>query len=484
MVVYFSGPVINHSTWMLRATAWVIVVALLVNGCVFLWPRYKSLNLDAASDGLGGILVVVEDENEAYGQRIDSEGNLRWGDGVKLNTFTCRYPPRVTGDGSGGAFIVWTEAEKKDEGYSNRVTYIQKVTPDGEVLWGQGGKLVSGSSLPFVVPDGSGGAIIVQRRTEIRLWRIDSEGNHMWGEKGVTVCTTRGTGSSDLVVLADGKGGAIVAWVDNREGGPRDDIYAQRVSPEGEIMWQEDGIPVSVPCYGQNILQIASDGSDGAIVAWKYNSRDPNEYKVHAQRLSPDGEKLWREEGVQVNASPIQRPGLKMASDGAGGAIIVWHPSVSGGNFTANEGFLQGLRAQRVDSEGELQWPEEARIFVNVNVTSRVGAFGYMGAAGVVADGSGGAIVIGYFQSKGPLPRAQRLSPDGELLWKVGGVQLFPVPRAKTYEHLQVMSDGSGGAAIVAEAGNRDAYSEKIYAQRIDSEGDPLWKDREIQVYP
>ncbi len=471
----------------LMVLALMINVVLLVNGCVMPWAHSKSLYLDTASDGLGGILVVLEDENEAYGQRIDSEGNIRWGDGIKLNTIQCWHSPQVTGDGSGGAFIIWCEAEEKDGNYSNFVTYMQKVTPDGEILWGQGGKPVPGSELPFIVPDGYGGAIIIQMwRSRIQLRRIDSEGNLMWGEKGVTVCTTRSTTGGDPVALADGTGGAIIAWEDDRAGGPRNDIYAQRVNSEGEIIWQEDGIPVSVPCYGQNILRIVSDGSDGAIVAWKYNNRDPSENHVHAQRLSPDGEALWQEDGVQVNTVPSTNfypHTFGMASDGAGGAIIAWPPSRSGDGLTSEEETLLGLRAQRVDSEGKLQWPEEARLFINVNVSGRSGSRGGMLGTSVVADSSGGAIVIGVFQSTGPLPRAQKLSPDGELLWKIGGVQLFPDPQAKSYEDLQVMSDGSGGALVVAEAGRKFRYDEKIYAQRIDTEGGLLWKD-EVQVYP
>ena len=141
--------------------ALVIAAALLVNGCVIPWPSStKSLYLDVASDGSGGTFVVWEDENGAYGQRIDSEGKLRWGDGVTLSTLRCRYPPRVTGDGSGGAIIVWSESEKTNGVYSTPVTYAQKVNPEGQVLWAQGGKALSElSGLPYVVPDGFGGAL-------------------------------------------------------------------------------------------------------------------------------------------------------------------------------------------------------------------------------------------------------------------------------------------------------------------------------------
>jgi hypothetical protein len=464
----------------------VAVVVLLVNGCVIPWPgSAKSLYLDAASDGSGGAFAVWEDENVAYGQRIDFEGKLRWGDGVRLSTLQCWYPPYVTGDGSGGAIIVWSESEKRDVGYSTPVTYIQKVNPEGQVLWGQGGKPVAGiHRRSLAVPDGLGGAIVVQMWPQILLQRINSEGNPVWLEEGVTVCTTLSNTASDPSILTDGSGGATIAWADERAGGPRNDVYAQRVSPGGEIMWQEDGVPVSVPCYGQPILHIVSDGSDGAIVAWLYNKRDSGNFHVHAQRLSPDGEPLWQEGGVQVNALPAESYPLGMASDGTGGAIMAWHPSLSWGELTTEEGTLQGLRAQRSDSEGRLQWLEEAKLFVDVNVSGRIGSWGGMLGAPVVADGSGGAIIVGVFQSSGPLPRAQKLSPEGKPLWEVGGVQLFPEPRARSYGNLQVMSDGSGGVVIVAEAGRRFAYWNRIYAQRIDSQGNPLWTEGGVRVDP
>jgi hypothetical protein len=60
---------------------------------------------------------------------------------------------------------------------------------------------------------------------------------------------------------------------------------------------------------------------------------------------------------------------------------------------------------------------------------------------------------------------------------------LFPDPRAKSYENLQVVSDGSGGAVIVAEAGKYPYYRDRIYAQRIDSEGKLLWTDSGVRVH-
>jgi hypothetical protein len=458
--------------WAVMVLALMTAIAVFFSGCIDIeWPsRYKALSPHAVSDGSGGVFVAWEDENVAYAQRVDSEGNLRWGGGLVLNTLRCCHPPCVIGDGSGGAIFVWGEAKEKDGGVYERINYAQRIDPEGEALWGQGGKPVPGlGCMCDVVTDGLGGAIIASDGPELKLQRIDYEGEPMWSEDGITICST----CSDPSILADGSGGAIVVWPDNRAAAGRYDIYAQRISPEGEFLWQEGGIPVCAPQHAQTTPQIVSDGSDGAIVAWLGEG-------VCVQRLSPYGEVLWQEGGVQVNVLSAQGiyP-LGMVSDGAGGAIVVWHPSIH-----LTEGSLLGLRAQRVDSEGEVQWVEPAKLFAGLNICSKEGVYGSM-TAGITGDGSGEAVIVGTFMTWGPSPRAQKLSPDGEPLWGEGGVQLFNGPQANFSEFRgSVVSDGSGGAIFVTETGKKEMYLDKLYAQRIDSQGKVLWGDEGVLVWP
>jgi len=289
--------------WALMALALVAVVAVLFSGCIHRgpgWhPGYKELIPHVVSDGSGGVFVGWEDENVAYAQRIDSEGNLLWGEGLVLNTLRCQYPPRLIGDGSGGAIVVWGEAKKKDGGVYERINYAQRIDPEGELLWEQRGRLVPGlKGVPCIVSDGLGGAIIVSMELDgkIKAQRMDQHGGPMWSDDGITIRST----CSDPGVLADGSGGAIIVWPDNRAAAGRYDIYAQRISPEGEILWQEGGIPVCASQHAQTALQIVSDGSDGAIVAWLGGG-------VRVQRLSPYGEPLW-EEGMQLGVLPITDP--------------------------------------------------------------------------------------------------------------------------------------------------------------------------------
>jgi len=461
--------------WALMALALVAAIAVLLSGCIDIeWPsRYKCLYHDVTPDGSGGVFVGWRDEGTVYIQRVDSQGNLCWGQGLVLNTAPSWNGPYVVRDNSEGIIVVWNEQSKDIDGYRGG-NYAQRINSEGEFLWEQRGRLVPGlKGVPCIVSDGLGGAIITSDGPELKLQRIDHEGKPIWSEEGVTISNTLHSGSNPSI-LTDSSGGAIIVWSDNRAAAGRDDIYAQRISPEGEILWQEGGIPVCAPQYAQTTPKIASDGSDGAIVAWLGGG-------VRVQRLSPSGEPLWQEEGVQVNVLPAQGTyPLGMISDGDGGATVIWHPSLS----PALEGSLRGLRAQRVNSEGEVQWVEPAKLFVGLNICAKEGVYSSM-TAGISGAGSGEVVIVGIFQLWGPSPNAQKLSPEGEPLWGEGGVQLFSGPLADFSEFRgPVVSDGSGGAIFVTETGKKAMYLDKLYAQRIDSQGKPLWGDEGVLVWP
>jgi hypothetical protein len=101
--------------------------------------------------------------------------------------------------------------------------------------------LVSGAagsqSDPAIATDNAGGAIICWRdaRTEpagdLYAQRADSTGALAWATDGIAVCTAPGPAGAP-VMLADGRGGAVVAWRDSRF---EPAIYAQRIDASGQL---------------------------------------------------------------------------------------------------------------------------------------------------------------------------------------------------------------------------------------------------------
>src|SRR5262249_9785081 len=83
-----------------------------------------------------------------------------------------------------------------------------------------------------------------------------------WAASGTPLSTAPRIQTSP-VAAPDGAGGAIVAWVDVRDGG--EDVYAQRVSASGVPQWAPNGVPLSTARGDQGTLDIVADGSGGAI---------------------------------------------------------------------------------------------------------------------------------------------------------------------------------------------------------------------------
>jgi hypothetical protein len=146
--------------------------------------------------------------------------------------------PRIVADGSGGAVIVWNDYRN-----SNYDIFAQRLDASGAQLWNALGVVVcveTGNQLfPKVVSDDAGGAIIVfeDNRTwpkQVTAQRMDASGNAAWTAGGETLCDA--IGNRDYYRMAsDGAGGAIVTWEDNRYGGTNDDIFAQQISVSGHI---------------------------------------------------------------------------------------------------------------------------------------------------------------------------------------------------------------------------------------------------------
>jgi hypothetical protein len=111
-----------------------------------------------------------------------------------------------------------------------------------------------------------------------------------WPVGGLAVCTAAGTQQNrDLV--PDGTGGVIVGWEDQRTGTMTTDVYAQHLLASGSVdpVWPTDGRGVSLATAAQALPRILADGSGGAIVAWQDNRAGTTNANVYAQRVQANG---------------------------------------------------------------------------------------------------------------------------------------------------------------------------------------------------
>ncbi len=224
-----------------------------------------------------------------------------WSTNPAVNNPVCtdyynQSDPQMVRDGSGGAIVVWVDSRFQ----STYRLFAQRIDANGNNLWAVDGVQVSSSSInntgrAIVVSDGNGGAIVSWvEGWDLYAQRFDSSGALLW-PGGALICDDTADFASPQL-CADGNGGAILVWTDVRTGSHMTaDLYAQRVNAAGVVQWAANGIAVCTAPQFQGVARIASDGAGGAVMVWE----DQRSFgDIYAQRISGAGASLWTPNGA------------------------------------------------------------------------------------------------------------------------------------------------------------------------------------------
>ncbi len=368
------------------------------------------------------------------------------------------FNPKITTDGAGGAIIAWFD-------YRNMTDfsiYAQRINASGEALWvAEGVYICSGLNIICdhrIVSDGAGGAVItwVDLRSgnyDIYAQRIDASGTVMWTPDGVPICVS-GQSQRYPELVSDGTGGAIITWVDYRT--LDYEIYAQRVNGSGTVAWAANGVPILTLDFG-DFPKIASDGAGGAIISWV--DRRTGDNNIYAQRIDASGAVIWTTNGVPVCTAKNSQGPCEIISDRYGGAIITWQDArIIKPDYDAN------IYAQRIDGSGVALWTTDGVPLCMENENQNTPQ--------ITTDGAGGAIVVWSDRRNGNYDiYVQHIDASGAVDWTVDGV---PLCTADNYQlNFRIAPDGAGGA-IVAWQDDRN-ISIDIYFQHIDASGSCLY---------
>jgi hypothetical protein len=321
---------------------------------------------------------------------------------------------------------------------------------------------VSDQMNPRIVSDAAGGAILTWQDTrggttsDIYAQRVNFAGVPQWAAGGVALCTATGDQITPVIV-ADGAGGAIVSWEDFRVVGQGSSIYAQRVNAAGVAQWSANGVALSTTTNSRYNPTIATDGANGAIVAWQYATPGPS-YDIHVQRVTAAGAIApgWPADGLGLSSAANDRLNPAIIADGAGGAIVAWQ---IGATIATND-----VVAQRVNAGGALQWG------ANGAVVSAASNAQYSPL--VATDGAGGAIMVWQDTRNSTFDLyAQHLNAAGTPQWTTDGVAVCPGLHGQQYPALA--ADDAGGV-IVAWDDARNGTAD-VFVQRLGTAGTPLW---------
>ena len=157
---------------------------------------------------------------------------------------------------------------------------------------------------------------------DVYVQKIDSEGNRLWGEKGIAVTTAYGR-QEDPLLVGDDSGGAFIIWIDYRsEPDTEGDVYAQHVLSDGSLAWPLEQ-PIVVKEGAQRNPNMCKDGNGGAYIIWKDFTLGQYEH-VYATHISSNNEIINPGQGIPIMTNDSHHNGISLEIAGLGEAAMAW----------------------------------------------------------------------------------------------------------------------------------------------------------------
>jgi hypothetical protein len=249
------------------------------------WPRAVRVSLRASNqmnprvvyDNMSGMIVAWRDEansaSELRVQRIDFSGNRLWTlEGLKITApMGLTEYPTIAPLGTGSAVLAWTASENQ----KNQI-FLQRVGPEPQTKWPLD---TSVSRLPIqynrwnpvLLGDDAGGTWVGwedfrnQINYQIQLNHLAGDGTSFWTGGEIAAAPAQGE-QGKMTMMADGKDGVWLAWIDSRLSTVS--IYVQNVDPSGQLLQGPKGHLIVDQLNKPSFPKLVSLGLGKAAVVW------------------------------------------------------------------------------------------------------------------------------------------------------------------------------------------------------------------------
>lgn len=315
----------------------------------------------ASIDVTGASLLAFRDDRgsgeQITAQRISPKGDLLWGDGVVL-TATSEFvaSPRIAGVSDGGAVVAWSQGS---------TVRLAKLSAAGEVQWertvtGPGGNGVTVADLQASDAPGATGEVVLSMvrfggfTTPRHLYaqKFDVDGEPLWGADPLTIFDAGSLQFGNFPpFVADGEGGAVLAWYSSS---PSLQSFVQRVFADGSLLFGADGQAVAeVAGQIRTAPSATIDRSTGDIYCfWTEANSTQSQFGVRGQRFAGTS-RQWGSGGLVVAPLGSTEVSFVRTAPRAGGATALWIE----GDFAADT-----IPAYACDADGNAVWGGEVAV--------------------------------------------------------------------------------------------------------------------------
>jgi hypothetical protein len=338
------------------------------------------------------------------------------------------YTQEIAGDKMGNVFVAWCMQNDS----TRRDILLQGADKNGNLLWPEGAISVCSTEgdqdYIHLAADGIGGVFIIWRdcrdttRPQLYVQRINPQGYPVCKPDGIPLCDI-GSKSSTVFVYPEDKG-IVCFWRDDRNGASN--LFTQKIGLDGKPQWSLEGLPVCITSTGVRDFY-AIEGNNKWGLAWE-DYRD--EYmRIYAASVDAQGSSLWKFNGIPISNVTVTQTYPRIATGAQGDFYYGWI------DYRGNDA---DIYAQRMDSAGNILWNAGGLTVCNsTNVQDDIA---------MVEDSWGGFFITwrdcrGYTVMPGNMAMGfwQRFSSDGYAYWTPNGKY------SPTYSANRMIPDPKGG---------------------------------------
>jgi hypothetical protein len=332
------------------------------------------------ADNDGNALIFVSDLRHSAGSnlnytvyKVSPTGELLWGnDGIDLErgeTSSVEACIKAIQVEDGSYILAWQRGGSS--GPMNVI--VERLSRNGEFLW-DAPLVLPTSTYPKLVNAGNNQAILVYAKgsnSALTVRKIDFDGSSVWSSdvqvyKGNYTIPTL---EHIYYVTPDDKGGVFVGWYDDHNNTNRESAYVSYVKANGQLgFYTTSGSGEIKLGYGQDYLRqfapraVYDKTTDALYAVWRETNSSQSYVRIVIQKLSSDGELLWDIDGIQVAESfhPESVSYYTIQKEKAG-RIAVFYA------FSYYPYFEAINIAALYDDEGNSIWPNEHKVSLNID---------------------------------------------------------------------------------------------------------------------
>ena len=282
----------------------------------------KNLFLTLLITAIGMIAFAQWSNDPAENNRI-----------TPLDTEIYDHDLKVTNNGT--SFVVFNRPTG-----GNIATYIQIIDINGNMLFSEQGKLISNKptwswtmagEILFVDNDGNALVMVTDCRNDpsgldisYTLYKVSPTGEMLWGDDGIDLCEGMAYGLvADIKIVQLEDGSYVCAWMVEES-----NVYIQlqRISQNGELLWNKTEARIYESSASNEYPYLVNSENNNVIVVF-YRGPSIFNKALKARKLNINGTAVWANDVTVYNGNFGYTPTwvvVRTIPDQMGGAFVGW----------------------------------------------------------------------------------------------------------------------------------------------------------------